>query len=292
MARGRVSLADLANDSAGESPATTVTNEEPTAGVSGGVAAPTSVPIEDLSPNPRNPRDVGDLDDLANIVDVQLQPAAVVSRAAYSRLYPDDVITTPWVVVMGNRRYSAAVKYGRPTLEIVVKDELAKDPATLLAAAIGENVRRRDFDVIEEAKAVEALVKECGNAREAARHLGKTDGWVSQRRALLGLAPELQDALRRGELAVRNARELAKVPSEKQVQSWNAHLERETQKRNAGEGTKSNGKPTAPPQFRTVTVALRNFDEKPADLADALIDTLGDEGVTKLLTVIKRRRRA
>lgn len=289
-ARGRVSLAALVDDD-DELDQSYV--EATTAQLSsGGVAAPTSVPIEDLSSNPRNPRDVGDLDDLANIVDVQLQPAAVVSRAAYSRLYPDDVITTPWVVVMGNRRYAAAVKYGRPTLEIVVKDELAKDTATLLAAAIGENVRRRDFDVIEEAKAVEALVKECGSAREAAKLLGKTDGWVSQRRALLSLTPELQEALRRGEIAVRSARELAKVPSEKQVQAWNAHLEREYQKRNAGEGAKPNKKPAAPPQFRTVTVALRNFDEKPAELADALIDALGDEGVTKLLNAIKRRRRA
>ncbi|WP_454793769.1 ParB/RepB/Spo0J family partition protein [Mycolicibacterium lutetiense] len=257
------------------------------------MAAPTSVPVEDLSPNPRNPRDeVGDLEDLAGIVDIQLQPAAVVSRAAYARLYPDDVITTPWIVIMGHRRLAAAVKYGRPNLEVVVKDELARDRATLLATAVSENIDRLGFDVIEEAKAVEALVKECGSAREAAKRLGKTDGWVSQRRALLALAPELQELTRRGEIAVRNARTLAKVPTEKQVQSWNAHQEREAQKRNSGERAKSNGKPTAPPQFRTVTVALRNFDEKPADLADALIDTLGDEGVTKLLNVIKRRRRA
>ena len=63
-----------------------------------------------------------------------------------------------------------------------------KSPATaitLISASIGENVDRQDFDVIEEAKAVEALVTECGRADEAAKRLHKTEGWVSQRRALL-----------------------------------------------------------------------------------------------------------
>ena len=77
-----------------------------------------------------------------------------------------------------------------------------------------ENVDRQDFDVIEEARAVEALVSECGTAEEAAKRLHGTGGWVSQRRALLTLAPQLQTALRGGELAIREARQLARIPLE------------------------------------------------------------------------------
>ncbi|WP_306454232.1 hypothetical protein [Rhodococcus sp. ACS1] len=40
-----------------------------------------------------------------------------------------------------------------PNLDIVVKDEVAMDRVTLLAAAVIGNVGRRDFDVIAEAKA-------------------------------------------------------------------------------------------------------------------------------------------
>lgn len=76
--------------------------------------------------------------------------------------------------------------------------------------------------MLEEAKAVELMVKEFGSADAAAAKLGRSKGWVSQRRALLKLAPELQAALRAGDLAVRHARTLAKVPLEEQVAAWEA----------------------------------------------------------------------
>ncbi|TWH44269.1 ParB family chromosome partitioning protein, partial [Rhodococcus rhodochrous J38] len=79
-----------------------------------------------------------------------------------------------------------------------------------------------DFDVLEEAKAVELMVSEFGSADAAAKKLGRSKGWVSQRRALLKLAPELQAALRAGDLAVRQARSLARVPLEEQVAAWEA----------------------------------------------------------------------
>ena len=62
---------------------------------------------------------------------------------------------------------------------IVVNDEIARDRVTLNSASINENVDRQDFDVIEEAKAVEALVQECGRADHAAIRLHKAQAWVS-----------------------------------------------------------------------------------------------------------------
>ena len=112
-----------------------------------------SVPLRDLVANPHNPRDsVGDLDELASIAEFQLQPVVVVTRAAFQNLYPDTAVSARWVVIIGNRRLAAAHKFGRPELDVVVKDELAKDPATLLTAVIAENVDRSGFDVIEEAE--------------------------------------------------------------------------------------------------------------------------------------------
>jgi hypothetical protein len=49
-----------------------------------------------------------------------------------------------------------------------VKDEVAHDRVALRTAAVIENVGRRDLDVIEEAKAVDRLVAECGNTDRAA----------------------------------------------------------------------------------------------------------------------------
>ncbi|AHK36193.1 hypothetical protein OPAG_09228 [Rhodococcus opacus PD630] len=130
------------------------------------------MPLSELAPNPRNPRDdLGDLSDLVSITGTQLQPALVVTRDAYLRLYPEAeprIGLARWVVINGCRRLAAAENFGRPILDIVVKDEVAKDRVTLLAAAVIEKVGRRDFDVIEEAQAVELLISECGTAEKAA----------------------------------------------------------------------------------------------------------------------------
>ena len=82
MARGtRTNLATLAGVVGDNSPV-----DRPAAGTT-----PTNVPLSELAPNPRNPRDdLGDLSDLVSITGTQLQPALVVTRDAYLRLYPED----------------------------------------------------------------------------------------------------------------------------------------------------------------------------------------------------------
>ncbi len=276
MARGqRTNLADLAASVGDKSPVDRNTKPDD--------ASIRTVPLSDLTANPRNPREeLGDLADLASIADLQLQPATVVTKAAYLKLYPDDPITSRYVVVNGCRRLAAAHMYGRTDLAIVVNDAIARDRITLISACIAENVDRQDFDVIEEARAVEALIAECGRANEAAIRLHKTEAWVSQRRALLKLAPELQTALRRGELAIRDARRLARVPLEQQVARWQAALDRNN---DAGEG--SGDRTRAPSRSRVIASAIAEFDTKPDQLAHALRTYLGADGVATLITQLR-----
>jgi len=274
MARGgRTNLAALVTGVGDQSPVDQL--------VSG--ASTRTAPLTDLTPNPRNPReDLGDLSNLESIADMQLQPAVVVTKGAYLKLYPDDHITTRFVVINGCRRLAAAHKFGRTDLDIVVNDEIARDRVTLISASIAENVDRQDFDVIEEAKAVAALVKECGSATEAASRLRKHETWVSQRRALLQLAPELQRALRRGELAIREARQLARVLLEQQVVRWQAALDK---KNDGSEHNSASGK-RPPSPSRVIVSALKEFDSKPQLLADALRSHLGPEGIKTLLAAL------
>ena len=272
MGRGqRTNLASLANTVGDNSP---VEQIGPTPG--------RTTPLTDLTPNPRNPRDdLGDLADLASIADMQLQPAVAVTKGAYLKLYPEDSITTRFVVINGCRRLAAAHKYGRTDLAVVVNDEIARDRVTLISASIAENVDRQDFDVIEEAKAVESLVRECGSAAEAADRLRKTQAWVSQRRALLALAPKLQTALRRGELAIREARTLARVPLEQQVVRWQAAQQKKSD--DESNGTRDARTPSA---SRIIATALNAFNTKPQLLAEALRTHLGADGVKTLLAVL------
>lgn len=275
MARGKhTSLADLRNAVGENSPVETLTAAPARAGL--------EMPLKDLVANPRNPRDdLGDLEDLRSIVDNQLQPVVAVSKSAYLSLYPDDDIATRYVVVNGCRRLAAAHKFGRTDLAVVVNDKIAQDRITLISASIAENVDRKGFDVIEEAKAVEALVKECGRGDEAALRLRKTGAWVSQRRALLKLAPELQTALRRGELAVREARSLALVPMEQQVARWRAALDKTGEE---GQGNKPDSPRPASPG-KVLAKAVADFDAKPEVLAEVLRSRLGEDGVARLVTL-------
>lgn len=271
MARGtRTNLADLAASVGEHSPVDQIASAAKPA------TSPTAA-LTDLTPNPRNPRDdLGDLADLASIAYLQLQPATVVTRDAYLALFPKDKITTRYVVINGCRRLAAAHKFGRTDLAIVVNDAVARDRVTLISASIAENVDRQDFDVIEEAKAVEVLVNECGRADVAAERLHKTSAWVSQRRALLNLDPTLQTALRRGELAIREARNLARVPREEQVARWQASLDKNPT-------DKPSSPPRTSPPTRGITAALGKFDAQPALLAGALRAYLGEDGVRTLL---------
>ncbi|MGO9103441.1 MAG: ParB/RepB/Spo0J family partition protein [Mycobacterium sp.] len=273
MARGqRTNLASLANSVGDHSP------------VEQAAAMPSrTAPLTDLTPNPRNPRDdLGDLSGLESIADMQLQPAVVVTKSAYLKLYPHDPITTRFVVINGCRRLAAAHKYGRIDLDIVVNDEIARDRVTLISACIAENVDRQDFDVIEEAKAVDSLVQECGGGREAANRLRKTEAWVSQRRALLSLAPELQTALRRGELAIREARSLARVPLEQQVVRWRAAQDKKND--DAERNSTPDKRPPSP--SRIIATALSEFPAKPQLLAEVLRTHLGPDGVKTLLAAL------
>ena len=143
MARGkRTSLADLVSEVEDDSPISAkVEDASPTVG------APAAATLTDLIANPNNPRSaIGDVSDLASIAEMQLQPAVVVTRDAYLRLWPEeDLGAAKWVVVNGCRRLKAAAEFGRADLEIIVKDEIAKDRATLRAASIRENVDREDL---------------------------------------------------------------------------------------------------------------------------------------------------
>lgn len=286
--RPRVSLSDLSGPLAEELAAEVAGDRHPASPGSGGGGL-ISAPLSDLTPNPRNPRDaIGDLTDLASIAEIQLQPANVITAAAYHALYPDDEITTPYVIINGCRRFAAATHYGRPTLDIVIKDELAADRPTLITNAIRENIDRLGLDLIEEAKAVDALAAETGSGKAAADQLGKTEGWVSQRRALLQLHPDLQQKLRDGELAIREARALATVPLKFQVDKWLAH-------RDQSASPKPKKKNPNKPQWKTqraVTAALGTFHQQPGELAGALRTALGDDGIDLLIAELTKDRDA
>lgn len=194
-----------------------------------------TLPLAKLVPTRFNPRrNFGTDEDLRTFGLVlkkrQLQPAVVVSRAAYLKLWPDEaesVGNTPYVIANGERRFRASKAVGLETLNVVHNEAVAASRADFLDAVLSENNDREDLDPIERALGIETMVKELGGADKVADHYGKSKGWVSQQRALLKLAPDLQDLVSAGEMPIRVARSIAKLPSpDEQRAEWDAEQTR------------------------------------------------------------------
>ncbi|MDX3523693.1 ParB/RepB/Spo0J family partition protein [Streptomyces scabiei] len=188
-----------------------------------GKRAPAKVPLELLAGNPFNPRDeLTEIEETAESLLVkQIQPVTVVRRAAFLEAHPGTENelgeTAEYVVIDGNRRLEAAKVAGLAELRIDVNDDLAATAADIVESALIANIHRVDVPPMDQAKAIQELVKVHGSQGEVARRLGKTPPWVSQRLALLELTPDLQKQVETGTLKVEPARRIGRLPKEKQA---------------------------------------------------------------------------
>ncbi|MFE6743864.1 ParB/RepB/Spo0J family partition protein [Streptomyces tubercidicus] len=193
-----------------------------------------TLPLKKLIPTRFNPRrNFGSEEDLKEfglrLKKRQLQPAVVVSRSAYLKLWPEEeenVGETPYVIANGERRYRASHAAGLTTLNVVHNEDVAKSRADFLDAVLAENNDREDLDPIERALGIETMVTELGGADRVAAHYGKTKGWVSQQRKLLKLTPVLQELVSKGDLPIRVARDIAGLPTAEQAAAWKEEQQR------------------------------------------------------------------
>lgn len=164
-----------------------------------------SLPLSRLRVWQGNPRKVvGDITDLVESVRVLgvLQTLLVRPLAA-----PDGDVTHE--VVAGQRRYLAATVAGLVEVPCTVRDV---DDATALTLGLTENAGRVDPHPLEEAHAIDTLVREHGRAPTAiATELGRTLRWVERRLSLLTLLPAWGALLEAGSLPVVHAEKLARI---------------------------------------------------------------------------------
>jgi ParB family chromosome partitioning protein len=188
-----------------------------------GKRPPAAVELRLLAHNPFNPREqLTNIEETAESLRAkgQIQPVTVARRAAFLTAHPgqEEVLgEAEYVVIDGNRRLAAAHLADLEELRIDVNDDLAVTAADLLESALIANIHREDVAPLDQAKALQELVKVHGSQGQVAKRLGKTPAWVSQRLALLELTPELQKKVERGELKVEPARRIGRMPKEKQA---------------------------------------------------------------------------
>ncbi len=163
------------------------------------------LPIERISPNPRQPRRHFPEQPMRELAD---------SIRQHGVLQPLTVQKTPggYVLVAGERRLRAAGLAGLTHVPCLLVQATPQDSALL---ALVENLQRSDLHYLEEAAAISKLITTYGMSQEeAARRLGRSQPAVANKLRLLRLSPACGELLRKYELTERHARALLRLEDE------------------------------------------------------------------------------
>ncbi len=160
------------------------------------------IDLESISPNPDQPRKYFNEDaqrELQESIKVHgiLQPLILAKRG------------DGYIIVAGERRYRAAKAVGMATVPALVK---RIDDSLMREISLIENLQREDLNPIEEAEAIEELIRLNGYTQEKlAQRIGKARSSVTNILRLLGLDDEVKELVRQNRLSAGHARALAAV---------------------------------------------------------------------------------
>ena len=156
------------------------------------------LPVELITPNPRQPRRSFDEEALIQLAGSLgdrgvLQPVLVRPSAGGT-----------YELIAGERRWRAAQLAGLPTIPALVR---IHDDAESFELALIENMAREDLNPVEEARACALLVEELGLTREEiGRRVGRSRVAVSNLLRLLDLPDEALEMLAAGDLTEGHGR--------------------------------------------------------------------------------------
>ncbi len=161
------------------------------------------IPVDDIEPNPKQPRrdfDDKSLQELAESVKLHdiIQPVTV-TRLANGK----------YRLIAGERRWRAAKFAGIKDIPAYIRH--AND-TQLLELALLENLQREDLNAMEISLSYKRMMEELDYTQEqVAERMGKDRSTVANFIRLLKLPPDIQLAVRSGELSMGHARALINV---------------------------------------------------------------------------------
>lgn len=168
------------------------------------------LPIYKVEPNPDQPRQDFDEEELQALAD---------SIAVHGIIQPLTVREMPngyYQIIAGERRWRAARMANLSDVPAVI---IEADDKKAMELALIENLQRQDLNPLEEALGYQTLMNDYGlTQEEAAGRVGKSRPAVANALRLLGLCPEVQERVRKGELSAGHARAILQLKSEKKQQ--------------------------------------------------------------------------
>jgi len=167
------------------------------------------VSLEDIYPNPTQPRTYFDekaLNELAQSIKNLgvIQPITLRKDGE------------KFEIISGERRYRATKIAGLTTIPAYIR--LVNDQE-LLEMALVENIQREDLDAIEIALTYHRLLEEIGLTQEnLSQRIGKDRSTITNSIRLLRLNPDIQNAIRSGEISAGHGRAIISLESEEDQQ--------------------------------------------------------------------------
>ncbi|PAZ09384.1 chromosome partitioning protein ParB [Streptomyces sp. SA15] len=161
------------------------------------------IPLDSITPNPRQPREVFDEDALQELV-TSIKEVGLLQPVVVRQLGP-----ARYELIMGERRWRACREAGLEAIPAIVR---ATEDEKLLLDALLENLHRAQLNPLEEAAAYDQLLKDfnCTHDQLADR-IGRSRPQVSNTLRLLKLSPAVQRRVAAGVLSAGHARALLSV---------------------------------------------------------------------------------
>lgn len=148
------------------------------------------------------------LQDLADSISAQGVVQPIVVRAITAGRYE---------IIAGERRWRAAQLAGLHEIPAVVRDVEDREA---IAIALIENIQRENLNPLEEARALERLIREFGLTHEqAAEAVGRSRAAVSNLLRLLDLEEAVKALVEKGELEMGHARALLALGGKQQIEA-------------------------------------------------------------------------
>ncbi|MFN3021496.1 ParB/RepB/Spo0J family partition protein [Chryseobacterium sp. TY3] len=163
------------------------------------------VAIEDIYPNANQPRTYFDekaLNELAQSITNLgvIQPITLRKDGE------------KFEIISGERRYRASKLAGLKSIPAYIR--LVNDQE-LLEMALVENIQRENLDAIEVALTYQRLLEEIGLTQEKlSQRVGKERSTITNAIRLLNLAPDIQNAIRSGQISAGHGRAIISLESE------------------------------------------------------------------------------
>jgi ParB family chromosome partitioning protein len=114
-----------------------------------------------------------------------------------------------WKVISGHRRYTAFVVLKREGVPCVINEGISDSDALILN--LGENLHRKDLNIMQEANALERLKLAGFSVTEVSEQLNKSSTWVRIRYQLLELPEAIREAAAAGYINQNQIKDLHKL---------------------------------------------------------------------------------